>query len=129
MSIRIQRLDERAQIPAKVAKLAAGHDLYSIKDCNMCTCSCNSIQQRAVQDLLCLVDLYLVYFDLNSAPPLPRSQIDYAIVLRCSICLAGSLYLGFRVWNGHVELVKAELWFFLSSCRITGFRYVRSYWQ
>jgi len=29
--------------------------------CNMCTCSGNSTQERAVQDLLCLVDLYLVY--------------------------------------------------------------------
>ena len=29
--------------------------------CNMCTCSGNGTQERAVQDLLCLVDLYLVY--------------------------------------------------------------------
>ena len=29
--------------------------------CNMCTCSDNGIQKQAVQDLLCLVDLYLVY--------------------------------------------------------------------
>jgi len=29
--------------------------------CNMCTCSGNCTQERAVQDLLCLVDLYLVY--------------------------------------------------------------------
>jgi len=32
MGIRIQRLDERARIPTKGSKLAAGHDLYSIKD-------------------------------------------------------------------------------------------------
>ena len=31
------------------------------RNCNMCTCSGNSIQERAVQDLLYLVDLYLVY--------------------------------------------------------------------
>jgi len=30
-------------------------------NCNMCTCSDNATQERAVQDLLCLVDLYLVY--------------------------------------------------------------------
>ena len=29
--------------------------------CNMCTCSSNGTQERAVQDLLSLVDLYLVY--------------------------------------------------------------------
>jgi len=29
--------------------------------CNMCTCSGNRTQEWAVQDLLCLVDLYLVY--------------------------------------------------------------------
>ena len=28
---------------------------------NMCTCSGNGTQKRAVQDLLCLVDLYLLY--------------------------------------------------------------------
>jgi len=27
----------------------------------MCTCSGNGTQERAVHDLLCLVDLYLVY--------------------------------------------------------------------
>jgi len=31
------------------------------KDSNMCTCSGNGIQEQAVQDLLFLVDLYLVY--------------------------------------------------------------------
>ena len=79
-----------------------------------------------MQDLLCLVDLYFVY--LISAPPLSLSQIGYPIVSLCLVCCIGSLYLGFRVWNGHVELVEAELCFFLWSCRITGFRYVRSYW-
>jgi len=29
--------------------------------CNMCTCSGNSTQERAVQDFLCLVYLYLAY--------------------------------------------------------------------
>ena len=33
-----------------------------IGGCNMCTCASNCTQERAVQDLLCLVDLYLVYF-------------------------------------------------------------------
>jgi len=33
----------------------------ALKTCNMCTCSGNGTQERAVQDLLCLVDLYLVY--------------------------------------------------------------------
>ena len=31
------------------------------RTCNMCTCSGNRTQERAVQDLLCLIDLYLVY--------------------------------------------------------------------
>ena len=96
----------------------------------MCTCSGNGTQERAVQDPLCLVDLFGL-FDLISAPPLPLSQIGYAIVLLCLVSLAGSLYLGFRVWNGHVTLAKAEhclFCFILWSCRITGIRCVRSYW-
>jgi len=32
-----------------------------VTTCNMCTCSGNGTQEQAVQDLLCLVDLYLVY--------------------------------------------------------------------
>jgi len=32
MCIRIERLDEKARIPTKGSKLAAGHDLYSIED-------------------------------------------------------------------------------------------------
>jgi len=32
IGIRIQRLDEKARIPTKGFKLAAGHDLYSIED-------------------------------------------------------------------------------------------------
>jgi len=32
-----------------------------VHGCNMCTCSGNGTQGRAVLDLLCLVDLYLVY--------------------------------------------------------------------
>jgi len=51
---------------------------------------------------------------LISAPPLSLSQIGYAIVLLYLVCFAGSLYLGFREWNGHVILVKAELCLFLS---------------
>ena len=43
-----------------------------------------------MQDLLCLVNLYLVSFDLISAPPLPLSQIGYAIVLLCLVCFVGS---------------------------------------
>jgi len=35
--------------------------LFDADYCNMCTCSGNGTQERAVQDLLCLVDLYLVY--------------------------------------------------------------------
>ena len=31
------------------------------RECNMCTCSGNGTQERALQDLLCLVDLYLDY--------------------------------------------------------------------
>jgi len=53
-------------------------------------------------------------FDLISAPPLPLSQIGYAIVLVCLVRFVGSLYLGFRVWNGHVTLARAELYLFLS---------------
>jgi len=32
MGIQIQRLDEKARIPTKGSKLAAGHALYSIED-------------------------------------------------------------------------------------------------
>ena len=67
-------------------------------------------------------------FDLISAPSLSLSQIGYTFILLCLVCCAGSLYLGFRAWNGHVTLVKAELYFFLWSCKSTGFRYVRTYW-
>ena len=49
-----------------------------------------------------------------AAPPLSLSQIGYAIVLLCLVCFVGSLYLGFRVWNGHVTLAKAEHCLFLS---------------
>jgi len=47
-------------------------------------------------------------FDLISAPPRSLSQIGYAIVLLCLVCIAGSLYLGFWLWNGHVVLVKVD---------------------
>ena len=78
----------------------------------MGTCSGNGTQERAVQDLLCLVALYL--FDLISAPPLSLSHIGCGMVLLCLVCFAGSLYLGFRVWNGHVTRAKAEHWLFVS---------------
>jgi len=51
---------------------------------------------------------------LISAPPLSLSQIGYAIVLLCLVCFVGSLHLGFRVWNGHVALAKAEDCLFVS---------------
>jgi len=35
--------------------------LFLLSGCNMCTYSGNGTQERAVQDLLCLVDLYSVY--------------------------------------------------------------------
>ena len=44
-----RKQDSTARIPVGVA------------ECNMCTCSGNGTQERAVQDLLSLVDLYLVY--------------------------------------------------------------------
>ena len=53
-------------------------------------------------------------FDLISASPLSLSQIGYAIVLLYLVCFAGSLYLGFWVWNSHVTLAKAEHCLFLS---------------
>ena len=49
-----------------------------------------------------------------SAPPRSLSQIGYAIVLLSFVRFVGSLYLGFRVWNGHGTLAKAENWLFLS---------------
>ena len=55
-----------------------------------------------------------------SAPPLFLSQIGYASVLLCLVCFAGSLYLGFRVWNGHVALVKAEHCLFFSFFGLAG---------
>ena len=55
-----------------------------------------------------------------SAPPLSLSQIGYAIVLRSLVCFAGSLYLGFRVWNGHVTLAKAEHCLFVSFFGLAG---------
>jgi len=36
-------------------------DELEVPYCNMCTCSGNGTQEWAVHDLLCLVDLYLVY--------------------------------------------------------------------
>jgi len=57
---------------------------------------------------------------LISAPPLSLSQIGYAIVLLCLVCFAGSLYLGFRVWNGHVALAEAEHCLFVSFFGLAG---------
>jgi len=55
-----------------------------------------------------------------SAPPLSLSQIGYAIVLLCLVCFAGSLYLGFRVWNGRVALAKAGHCLFVSFFGLAG---------
>ena len=55
-----------------------------------------------------------------SAPPLSLSLIGYATVLLCLVCFAGSLYLGFRVWNDHVELAKAEHCLFVSFFGLAG---------
>ena len=55
-----------------------------------------------------------------SAPPLPLSQIGYAIVLLCLVCFIGNLYLGFRVWNGHVTRAKAEHCLFVSFFGLAG---------
>jgi len=44
----------------------------------------------------------------------------YAIVLLCLVCFAGSLYLGFRVWNGHVALAKGEHCLFVSFFGLAG---------
>jgi len=57
---------------------------------------------------------------LISAPPLSLSQIGYAIVLLCLVCFVESLYLGFRVWNGHVTLAKAEHCLFVSFFSLAG---------
>jgi len=57
---------------------------------------------------------------LISAPPLSLSQIGYAIVLLCLVCLVGSLYLVFRLWNGHVALAKAEHCLFVSFFGLAG---------
>ena len=57
---------------------------------------------------------------MSSAPPLSLSQIGYAIVLLCLVCFVGSLYLGFRVWNGHVALAKAEHSLFVSFFGLAG---------
>jgi len=57
---------------------------------------------------------------LISAPPLPLSQIGYAIVLLCLVCCIGSLYLEFQVWNGHVTLAKAEHCLFVSFFGLAG---------
>ena len=54
------------------------------------------------------------------APPLSLSQIGYASVLLCLVCFVGSLYLGFRVWNGHVTLAKAKHCLLLSFFGLTG---------
>ena len=47
-------------LPVLVVLVGSGYqDVVDV--CNMCTCSGNGTPERAVQDLLCLVDLYLVY--------------------------------------------------------------------
>jgi len=57
---------------------------------------------------------------LISAPPLSLSHIGYAIVLLCLVCFVGSLYLGFRVWKGHVTRAKAEHCLFVSFFGLAG---------
>jgi len=59
-------------------------------------------------------------FYLISAQPLSLSQIGHAIVLLCLVCFVGSLYLGFRVWNGHVTRAKAEHCLFVSFFGLAG---------
>jgi len=41
-------------------------------------------------------------------------------VLLCLVCFVGSLYLGFRVWNGHVTRAKAEHGLFVSFFGLAG---------
>ena len=55
-----------------------------------------------------------------SATRLSLSQIGYAIVLLCLVCFVGSLYLGFRVWNGHITLAKAEHCLFVCFFSLAG---------
>jgi len=57
---------------------------------------------------------------LISAPPLFLIHIGYAIVLLCLVYCVGSLYLGFRVWNGHVTLAKAAHCLFASFFGLAG---------
>jgi len=40
--------------------------------------------------------------------------------LLCLVCFAGSLYLGFRVWKGHVALAEAEHCLFVSFFGLAG---------
>jgi len=59
-------------------------------------------------------------FDLISAPPLSLNQIGYAMGMLCLVCIIGSLYLGFRVWNGDVTLANAEHCLFVSFSGLAG---------
>ena len=43
-----------------------------------------------------------------SASLLSLSHMGYSLVLLYLVCIAESLYLGFRVWNGDVTLARAE---------------------
>jgi len=55
--------------------------------CNMCTCSGNGTQERAVQDLLSLVDLYLVIgFDFSSATVSESDRLCYRIAMFSLLC-------------------------------------------
>ena len=40
--------------------------------------------------------------------------------LLCLVCFVGSLYSGFRGWNGHVTLAKAEHSLFVSFFGLAG---------
>jgi len=53
--------DPRLHVPIAMHTDNTGANFLTVNPCNMCTCSGNGTQERAVQDFLCLVDLYLVY--------------------------------------------------------------------
>jgi len=57
---------------------------------------------------------------LISDPPQSLSQIGYAIILLCLVYFVGTLYLGFRLWNGHVTLAKAAHCLFISFFGLAG---------
>jgi len=48
-------------VPDRASSYEQSSSRRPLEPSNMCTCSGNGTQERAVQDLLCLVGLYLVY--------------------------------------------------------------------